>query len=314
MEVWKANPKVLVKDSVLVKKKIQKLICDGSSQVHVVTDFDGTLSRSHINGRRAKSSFCVVESDPRILPEDMREEYNARAEKYLAIENDPKLTREEKVPHMVQWWTSTYRSLLKAGITDEHLRDIARKGEIQLRRGALDMLELLEANAIPCLVFSAGLGEIVTYTLEQSDALRPNVTVISNYFKFRDTPEGPKGEIPDDLLHTYNKNAQFPLARQYFATEKIRSRRNAILLGDSTGDSNMVDGAPGLSNEDPFDDSRTPSNGGASTILKIGFLNSNTEKRLKTFLELFDVVLLDDQTMDVPLNLLRDIIAGNQTI
>ncbi|XP_022657984.1 cytosolic 5'-nucleotidase 3A-like isoform X3 [Varroa destructor] len=223
MDSWTSNPKVQTKRADLVKKKIQKLISDGPSLLQVVSDFDGTLSRSHFEGRTIKSSFCVVENDPRvisILSAEALEAYRLMNEKYVAIEVDPSLTREEKFPHMVKWWTDSYATLVKAGIQDEHLRDIARRGEILLRCRTPDMLKLLEANDIPCLVFSAGIGEIVSYTLTHNQVLLSNVKVISNYFKFTDTANGTKAQAPEQLVHTYNKNAEHPIAKEYFSRKE----------------------------------------------------------------------------------------------
>lgn len=95
----------------------------------------------------------------------------------------------------------------------------------------------------------------------------------------------------------YNKNAKFPPASEYFASTRIRKRCNAILMGDSLGDCSMADGAPGIS----------PPPTGNSTLLRIGFLDHEIEQRLETYLDNYDMVLLDDQTMNVPLALFRQI-------
>ena len=45
------------------------------------------------------------------------------------------------------------------------------------------------------------------------------------------------------------------------------------------------------------------------TVLTIGFLNKNIETSLLTYQESFDIVLVDDQTMDVPNTIISDILA-----
>ena len=42
-----------------------------------------------------------------------------------------------------------------------------------------------------------------------------------------------------------------------------------------------------------------------TNVLKIGFLNFEVEKLLETYMENFDIVLVEDQTMDVPIDLLK---------
>lgn len=53
-------------------------------------------------------------------------------------------------------------------------------------------------------------------------------------------------------------------------------------MGDSLGDATMANGVPSQSH-----------------ILKIGFLFDHPEQNLPLYLEKFDIVLIDDQTMNV---------------
>jgi 5'-nucleotidase len=69
---------------------------------------------------------------------------------------------------------------------------------------------------------------------------------------------------------------------------KIEHRKNIILLGDSLGDSNMAQ---------EFD---------YNAILKIGFLNMNTEENLEKYKEHYDVILTNDSSTEFILNLLNE--------
>jgi len=75
----------------------------------------------------------------------------------------------------------------------------------------------------------------------------------------------------------FNKNETALDNPAYF--KELSHRGNALVLGDSLGDINMDKGmhAPGA-------------------ILKIGFLNDKIEERMSSFINTFDVVLVDDQT------------------
>jgi HAD superfamily hydrolase (TIGR01544 family) len=84
----------------------------------------------------------------------------------------------------------------------------------------------------------------------------------------------------------YNNIFVFLQDSDYF--KKLQSRHNVILLGDSVGDLHMCDGL-----ESP------------EVVLKIGFLNVKIEERLETYLDKFDIVLVDDQTMNVPLDIVK---------
>ncbi|OAD58149.1 Cytosolic 5'-nucleotidase 3 [Eufriesea mexicana] len=59
-------------------------------------------------------------------------------------------------------------------------------------------------------------------------------------------------------------------------------------MGDTIGDASMADG---------IENTRA--------VLKIGFLYENVENSLFSYMEEFDIVLVDDQTMQVPIDILR---------
>ena len=95
-------------------------------------------------------------------------------------------------------------------------------------------------------------------------------------------------ESDDDMIHMYNKA---DMVKKKTKGANNSHRKNVILLGDSLGDLDMAAGI-----EDP------------DTVLTIGFLNKNIEKNLPVYQNKFDVVLVDDQTMEFPNLLLSEII------
>ncbi|OQR72572.1 cytosolic 5'-nucleotidase III-like [Tropilaelaps mercedesae] len=287
--------KVHVKDAQHVQQKIDKLAADGSSRLQLLTDFDRTLSRTHYNGKPVLTSYCVYDDHNFVTPEHHRLATKLR-EKYYPIEISPKLTAEEKMPHMIQWFAESFDIILKAKINIRDMPAIVRRADLHLRCDTVKLCKLLAAEDVPILVFSAGLGDVVRLSLQQQGALLPNVTVLSNFIEY--DKQGVPLKFSDQLLHIYNKNAQFPPAVEYFASDRIRARSNAVLMGDSLGDCSMADGAPGIS---------LPPNGN-SAVLRIGFLDHDVEQRLESYVKNFDIVLVDDQTMKVPLAIFRQIL------
>jgi HAD superfamily hydrolase (TIGR01544 family) len=79
----------------------------------------------------------------------------------------------------------------------------------------------------------------------------------------------------------YNKNeaALHDDNTQYF--KDLKERHNVILMGDSLGDANMDHGVAN-----------------SKSVLKIGFLNVQVNEHLEAFMSAYDIVLLDDQSMD----------------
>jgi len=76
----------------------------------------------------------------------------------------------------------------------------------------------------------------------------------------------------------------------------VRDRKNVILMGDSLGDAGMADGVP------------------HHAVLKIGFFNpvmyqkihneADMEARLQQYQQIFDVVLIGDETFNFIVELL----------
>ena len=139
---------------------------------------------------------------------------------------------------------------------------------------------------------SAGLGDMVVEVMDAFDVYhRSNTKVVSNFLAYDDT--GKVIGIAGEMIHVYNKNESAIHDSEYFQT--LKGRGNVVLLGDSIGDLQMANGVENSGN-----------------VLKIGFLNTlnnkaTAEKRLPSFLEGFDIVLIDDQTMNVPLEILQNV-------
>ncbi|XP_003741904.1 cytosolic 5'-nucleotidase 3 [Galendromus occidentalis] len=293
MEWLQDNPKVRMRDPAGVAKKIHKLIQDGPQKLQVVTDYDHTLARSHYQGRPVGTSYCVFEADESVS-EDYQTEAARLKKKYLPIEFDPNLSEEEKIPHMIQWYAESFDIILSSGINENQLPAMVQRADLHLRCRTPECFEFLNQQKVPILVYSAGLGNIIELSLKQQNAMKGNVTIIANFLVYK--PDGtPLKFASDSVLHSYNKNASHPMTRDYYSSEKLQQRNNAILIGDSLGDASMTDGAPCLK----------PPPAGHSTVLRIGFLNRNFDASLKRYLDAFDIVLVDDQTMDVPLELFR---------
>ena len=176
---------------------------------------------------------------------------------------------------------------------------MVQRAELHLRCRTPEYFEFLRQQDIPVLVFSAGLGNIIQLSLKQQDALKANITVIANFLEY-DSNGMPSKFASDVVLHVHKKNASFTMAMDYYSRDDIRRKTNAVLLGDSIGDATMVDGAPSIN----------PPPDGESTVLRIGYLNQNFEASSNRYLDTFDIVLLDDQTMDVPMELFKKICAG----
>jgi HAD superfamily hydrolase (TIGR01544 family) len=215
-------------------------------------------------------------------------------EYYFPIEHCHVMAKEEKIPHMVDWWNKTNELIIECGITKENLRECVEKAITHLQANCKDFFKSLEHNNIPLLIFSAGLGDVIAEWIEFEcgGRLYSNMKIVSNFMIFDETTHKITG-FTDPMIHIFNKNESVLMGTDY--EKEIERRPNVMLLGDSLGDVDMSGRGPGF-------------HGRIENLLKIGFLNVKVEEFLNTYMDNFDIVLIDDNTFDVPNAILNAIL------
>lgn len=256
---------------------LNKLVSAGIKALQVIADFDHTITKQHINGEKHTSSFCVI-NNCTCLPSHFREKDRVMVEKYVPIERDPHLSKAEKTPHMVEWYTITGDLYTGFALSADDISKAVEKTHTELRTKTLELISDLDSEDVPFLVFSAGLGDVVHAILKHHGVVNKNIHVISNFLKYKD---GQVDGFTSEIVHPFNKNGKAAAHTKYF--ELMSSRHNVILMGDSLGDAEMADGVPNT-----------------DAVLKIGFLYGDIPRLLPQYMDHFDIVLVDDQTMDVP--------------
>ncbi|TSN21179.1 Cytosolic 5'-nucleotidase 3A [Bagarius yarrelli] len=256
---------VHIKDPERVEQIICGLIQGGASKLQIITDFDMTLSKFAINGKRCPTCHNIIDNCKFVTEECRQKLFNLK-ETYYPIEIDPHLTTEEKYPFMVEWYFKSHTLLVEQRLQKD---------------------KFPEVHNVPVFIFSAGLGDVLEEIIRQAGVYLPNVKVVSNFMDFDENGilKGFKGE----LIHMYNKHDGALRNTEYF--KQLKDNSNIILLGDSLGDLNMADGVPNVEN-----------------LLKIGFLNDRVEERLEKYLDSYDIVLVKDETLEVPNSILQKIL------
>ncbi|XP_030591690.1 cytosolic 5'-nucleotidase 3-like [Archocentrus centrarchus] len=267
-----------MKDPERVQEILQSMRKAGSNTLQVISDFDMTLTRFEFNGKRCPTCHNLLENSS-IISSDCKAELQELDTKYYPIEIDTSLSVEEKLPHMVDWWTKAHDLLVNQKIKKDHLTAAVRGSGAMLREHYKLFFDHLHEHSIPLLIFSAGIGDILEEVIRQAGVFHPNVNVISNYMDFDES--GVLKAFKGELIHVYNKKESALLNTGHF--QELHTRPNVLLLGDSLGDLNMADGVQDQEN-----------------ILKIGFLNDKVEERKQSYLDSYDIVLIKDETLDVP--------------
>ncbi|RVE52277.1 hypothetical protein evm_003067 [Chilo suppressalis] len=266
-----------IRDESDLLRKLNKIIHDGHSKLQIVTDFDHTLTRHDMeNGKIVLTSFGMFRECPSI-PQHYKDEDNRLSQIYKPIESDPHMSLEEKTKHMVDWYKAAHMQLKGVTFPRQELTDIGSKMIECFRKGVKDLISWSQEQHVPVLVFSAGLGDCVVAALKAADLLLPHVKVISNFLALEEDEKivGIKG----DVIHTLNKNETAIKNTEYY--EMVKDRDNVILMGDNIGDASMAEGMDHC-----------------AEVIKIGFLGHNVEGNLPNYLNKFDIVLVNEPTVD----------------
>lgn len=232
------------------------------------------------------------------LSKSFRDKGKELFEKFYPIECDPSISIHEKTPLMKQWYATNHANMLEEGLDRNHIIKAVQSAgdELIMRDGVDRVIDTLQSHAIPLLVFSAGLGDVIDECLRQrlSFDLTDTTQVVSNRMVFDEA--GRVVGFKDPLIHMFNKSEE-ALAGEMGDNEEqqeVLKRKSVILMGDGIGDTTMGDGGP------------FP----PSTILKIGFCNKDLSKNLSTYMDQFDCVVVGDGSMAPVLGLLEGVLAN----
>ncbi|KAF2318157.1 hypothetical protein GH714_001430 [Hevea brasiliensis] len=275
---------VSVVDNVLsLQNKIAAIRRAGPSKLQVIADFDGTLTKYMVNGRRGQSSHSLLrQGNP-----EFDAKRKALYEYYHPLEFSPTIPIQEKTKLMEEWWGKTHNLLIEGGLTYDAIGESVADSAITFREGVVELFEFLEERDIPVLIFSAGLADIIEEVLRQKvHRCFRNVKIVSNRMIFDD--DGRLISFKGKLIHSLNKNEHAldmaaPVHEHLGDVDgviddnaSVKKRTNVLLLGDHLGDLGMSDGLE------------------YETRISVGFLNDNIENNLASYRKAFDVVYLND--------------------
>jgi len=268
---------IIIADKEKLEAIKKAIIDDGPGKLHIVSDFDKTLTSCFIDGKKITSLISILRDEHYLTP-DYSEKAQALYDKFHPAEINPNISLEQKKSLMHEWWSTHYDLLIKSGLSKSDLIKVSQSEKISLRPGALEFFDFLNANNIPLIILSAaGLGsETITLYLEKFHKKFENIKIVSNSFIWN--KEDRVVGVNQPIIHTFNKD--YTAIKEFTFFENIKNRKNVILLGDGIGDVSMING---------FDYDK---------IIKIGFLNENSKGELAEYKENYDIIILNDGTMD----------------
>jgi cytosolic 5'-nucleotidase 3 len=282
----KSDENIIISDFEEFRRKKEAIRRGGAEKLHVLADFDRTLTHSIVDGKRKSSLIAILRRENYLTP-DYSAKSLALRDKYMPLEFDLSIPLPKRKKAMHEWWTKHFELLQESKLNLKDLEKVVSSGKIHLREGVEDSVGYLCKFQVPFVIMSAsGIGEeVIEMFLNKRGLFFDNVFIVANSFEWDENGYMKKAKEP--IIHSYNKDET--AIHEFPAYEKIKNRRNIILLGDHPGDAGMSDGF------------------NAENILKIGFLNEKVEENLEHYKVIFDVVLLGDPPFDYIFGLLKEI-------
>jgi HAD superfamily hydrolase (TIGR01544 family) len=270
-------------------KKLEKIrknfIRDGAKKLHILSDFDRTLTKAFINGKIV-SSLMTSLSDKYLTPV-YRQKYRKFFNQYFPIEINQTIKLADKKKAMAQWWQKIFALLIEGKLNKKDLKKFITSQNIKLRNGFDKFANLLKKQSIPLIIMSSsGLGEkaILMY-LKREKRLSSNIHIIANKFEW--DKNGYAVAVKEPIIHVANKDET--ILKNFPVLNLIKKRKNVILLGDVIEDTGMIKGFT-------YDN-----------LIKIGFFSDKNKKNLKIYKSYYDVIVLNDGGLEYVNKLLREI-------
>lgn len=285
--IMEKNKNIVIANPEELQRKKEAIREGGAEKLHVLADFDRTLTYDTFDGRKKASLLAILREENYLTP-DYPEKALALRNKYMPIEFDLSIPLSERKYAMREWWTKMFELLRESKLNIRDLENVVSSGKIKLREGVEDFMDYLHNFQIPLVIMSAsGIGEeAIGIFLNKKGKFLDNVFVVANSFEW--DADGFMKRVNEPIIHSYNKDET--AIHEFPAYERIKNRKNILLLGDHPGDAGMSDG---------FD---------FENVIKIGFLNERVDENLKHYKEIFDVVLLGDPPFDFVVELLKEIV------
>lgn len=214
-------------DAEAVRRKLRRFAKDGPEKLHIVSDFDLTLTA----GKQAGQNLGTWDVMDELMPPEGVVRHTAIYQSFRPIEIQGKLT--DKIAS--EKWAETLDL-----ITSYHMRiddvEAAFLAVATLRDGAKEIFKVCESAGIPTVILSSGIRNVIELMAAYYD-LHPTY-VLSNDLEIDATDRRVIGWRRDTLVHILNKNE-----RGHDKLSTLRSTRpNVVLFGDVADDTKMVAG------------------------------------------------------------------------
>lgn len=274
----------IISDEKYYSDTLSEIKKGGLWKLHVLADFDRTLTKAFSWWKLRPSLISVLRSEGYLWEEYSKKAYEL-FDYYNPIEINPNISLEEKKREMTIWRNKHLDLLIHSWLHKKDIEKVISSWVIEFRPWVKKMLKFLSENNIPIVIISAnwlGTDSIEMY-FEKEWFLTPNVKIVSNEFCWDNTWNAVWYD--KRVIHVFNKDEtvlqDFPEIH-----DLVQHRTNVILLWDSLWDPAMIEGFA------------------YENLLKVWFLNEKLEELLEKYKVIYDVLLTWDNEWEFLNNLL----------
>lgn len=255
------------KDKSKISKKLSSFISGGKSKLHLVLDFDRTMTTSRNELSENVSTWELLRKH---LSVESQKEYQRFYNLYRQKEVKNRLTRADAVT----WWESILTLFKKENLKWSIIKSTIRK-EMPARQHVRELFDACRKKNIPTIVISAGIKDVINIWCEKHE-IKPTKTLSTKLLFSTDGQI--KGWDKKSLIHVLNKKE-----RGHSEVTKIRlSRPHTILVGDSIDDTHIV--------------------AGEENVLRIMVHDprkDDSKKSINKFLQYFDLIITNGNLLPV---------------
>lgn len=218
---------LVVADPIKFEHKVAKFATLGAAGIHVVFDFDRTLTVKMPGTHNEVTTWHILRE---YLSQDAQTEYQRLFEKYRALELSGNMTPQ----NAVDWWSSILNLFVEHRI-DLNAVETTFLERASIRPGTAELFKLFTECNIPSVILSAGIREVIDIWCRKYD-IRPSL-VVSTHLTIDDHGLI-SGWQENTLVHALNKSE----ATHPELLEIRKNRPNVLIVGDSLDDASMAVG------------------------------------------------------------------------
>lgn len=259
----------------IINKNTKDIPIKDWSTYYVVADFDRTITKGN-----SMTSWAILSNSDKV-DERYRTERNKLYDHYRPIEIDETIDIDKKNELMKEWYKKHIELFIKYSLTEDLFEETARNLRImEFRPHAKEFIDFLHESGIPLIIISAGVGNFIEHFLINNDCYYDNIHVVSNKIIFKN---GIASGVDENIIHSLNKNE---VSLPEDIKNRLKNRKNVILLGDQKSDLNMVDDKK------------------HENVIKVCLLNEETTPLIEDYKCLFDILIEENEDYNTLMNIM----------